>query len=229
MALSRDLAEVVTLAALLAGILAVQRGRWGWAALAWTAAVLGREAAIATVVGYGLWRLLQIVRRRARPGSADLPWLVPPVVAGGWQLLLWSRIDELPLSAAGEQNAAAPFGEMVPGLLRWAQGDLARLEWLAPVQLALAVALVVAAFVLGRQRLAADEDWLLWSLAVAVLLAVSLGRPVWDGPADLRQVTDVFALSWVVLLVGAERVPRALGGSTIAIWCATAAVRVLAV
>jgi hypothetical protein len=52
---------------------------------------------------------------------------------------------------------------------------------------------------------------------------------VWDGPADLRQVTDVFALSWVVLLVGADRVPRALGGSAVAIWCATAAFRVLAI
>jgi hypothetical protein len=229
MALSRDLAELVTLAALLAGIVALQRGRWQLAALAWSTAVLSREQAMAAVAGYGLWRLVQLVRRQVRPGAADLPWLIPPLVGGAWQLVLWARIDELPLAAAGDQNAAVPFGDLVPAVVRWAQGDLARLEALAPVQLALAVALVIAAVWLGRARLAAEDSWLLWSLGLTTLLAVSLGRPVWDGPADLRQVADVFALSWAVLLLGSDRVPRALGGSAVAVWCATAAFRVLAI
>jgi hypothetical protein len=59
-------------------------------------------------------------------------------------------------------------------------------------------------------------------------MAVSLARPVWDGPADLRTVADVFALSWIVLL-RAEPSPRWLVGATGAVWLATVGVRAVAI
>jgi hypothetical protein len=183
-ALARDLAEVVTLAAVLCGIVALRRDppepdaargavpperslprgglvartpwvsdaagrsllRPGLAALAWSYAVVTREQVLVIVAGYGLWRLACFVTRRVRPGLDDLPWLVPPLVFVGWQAVLWATLGELPATAAGGHNLTLPFADLVPAIGRWAQGDIALLESLTLVQLALAAMLVVAAF-----------------------------------------------------------------------------------
>jgi hypothetical protein len=227
-ALSRDLAEVVTVAALLAGVLALQRARPGWAAAAWCVAVVSREQAMLVVVGYGLWRLAELVRGRARPGRDDLPWLVPPLVFGAWQGVLWLSIGDLPL-ADSSTNLAWPFTVLVPTIGGWFQGDLGAWDSVVPAQMALAVVLVVLAVTRGRSLLRPEDRWLLPSLAVVVTFAVSLGKPVWIGPADLRQVIDVFTLSWVILLLTPRRLPPWLVAATGAVWLATAAIRSYAI
>jgi hypothetical protein len=252
LALSRDLAEVVTLAALLGGVVALSTGVSGLgsgdrpgagldrhrtgsagpvlATLAWSFAVVSREQALVVIAGYGLWRLAGVVTRRVRAGVDDLPWVVPPLVFVAWQGVLWASLGELPAAAASGSNLALPFADLVPAMGRWAQGDIARLEILTPVQLVLAGVLVVTAFRFGRARLAPDDGWLPVSLGLTALAAVCLARPVWDGPADLRQASDVFALSWIVLLLGSgQQPPRWLVGATGTVWLATVALRVAAI
>lgn len=85
------------------------------------------------------------------------------------------------------------------------------------------------AFWWGRPSLDPDRRWLLMSLGVVTLMAVSLAQPVWEGPADLRQVLDVFTLSWVVLLLVPRRLPVALVASTALVWLATVQARVVSI
>ena len=230
-ALSRDLSDAVTLAALLAGIVALQRGRFGWATVAWTGAVLSREQALVVIAGYGLWRLAGLARQgwQARPALADLPWLLPPVVTVAWQALVWARVGELPFAASQDANFTLPFVALGPTLVDWVQGDVPPWDDVVPFQFALAVLLVVLAFRFGREQLADDDGWMLVSLGLVVVVAVSFGVKVWDGPADLRQVLDVFALSWVVLLSCPRRIPPPVVAATVVVWLATAAIRSYAI
>lgn len=228
-ALARDLADVVTLAALLAGVVALQRGRPGWTTVAWTAAVLSRESAVLLIAGYGIWRLVGLVRRTVRPSLADLPWLVPPVVVTLWQALLWAQIGKLPIAEADDGNITVPFTVLLPTAWDWMRGDTAPWDEVVPFQFLLAVVLVGMAMWRGRTALPSDDRWLLVSLGLIVLLAVSLGEKVWEGPADLRQVLDVLAISWVVLLSCPRRIPPALVVASAGVWLATAAVRAYAI
>lgn len=228
-ALSRDLSDAVTLAALLAGVVALQRGRPGWATVAWTAAVLSRETAVVLIVGYGLWRLAGLVRRRVRWSAADLPWLVPPVVAAGLQWLMWERTGKLPITVADDGNVTFPFGSLVPKAWGWLHNDIPPWDDLVPFQFLFAVVLVVLAFWWGRAGLREGDRWLLISLGLVVLLAVSLGDKVWGAASDLRQVLDVLALSWVVLLSSPRRLPPALVVAAAVVWLATGAVRAYAI
>jgi hypothetical protein len=72
LALGRDLAEPVTVACLVGGIAALQRGRWGVATVAWSYAVLTREQALLTVGAYAAWRLYAYAYAAVdrRPGPA---------------------------------------------------------------------------------------------------------------------------------------------------------------
>jgi len=90
------------------------------------------------------------------------------------------------------------------------------------------VVLVVLAFRRARE-LPESDRWLPVSLALVTAVAVSFGEKVWEGPADLRQVLDVLALSWVVLLVAPRRIPPWLVGAAGLVWLATAAVRSYAI
>jgi hypothetical protein len=227
-ALARDLSDVVTLAAVLAGVVALLQRRPGLATVAWSVAVLSREQVLATIAGYGLWRLFHLVRRRTELGPEDLPWLVPPAVFAVWQGVVWARIGELPLRAGGS-NLTAPFSSLGPTLVRWLQGNVETWDRATPFQLGLAVVLVALAFVRGRSLLAPDDRWLLVALGLVVLMAVSLSQPVWDGPADLRQVLDVFALSWVVLLLVPRRIPLMLVGMAVIVWLASVEPRVVSI
>jgi len=230
-ALSRDLSDAVTLAALLAGIVALQRGRFGWAAVAWTGAVLTREQALVVIAGYGLWRLATLARQgwQARPSLADLPWLLPPAVTVAWQALVWARVGELPFAASQDANFTFPFVALGPELVDWVQGDVPPWDDVVPFQFALAVLLVALAFRVGREQLADDDRWLLVSLGLVVVVAVSFGAKVWEGPADLRQVLDVFAVSWVVLLSCPRRIPPPVVAAAVVVWLATAVIRSCAI
>ena len=254
-ALARDLSDVVALAALLAGVVALQRGRPGWATAAWVGAVATREQALVVIAGYGLWRVVTVAQtwRRSRLvptvpapegrciqrpsgagteegsvagfGVADLPWLLPPVVVAGLQMLVWARVGELPYIDAQDSNFTYPFGALGPALWDWVRGDTQPWDDVVPFQFGLAVALVVLAFKHGRELLPEPDRWLLVSLALVVALAVSFGVKVWDGPSDLRQVLDVIALSWVILLTTPRRMPPWLMGAAGIVWLATAAMR----
>lgn len=128
LALGRDLAECVTVACLVGGLAALQRGRPLVAAGAWALAVLTREQALLTVGAYAAWRLYAIGRARVsdraaagagRPGTTGPAPTIGP--AGP------TRDATPPTAAAATLGVAARPG---PGP--------ADLPWLAPIVVFLA-------------------------------------------------------------------------------------------
>jgi hypothetical protein len=223
MALGRDLAECVTVACLVGGVAALQARRPVLATAAWSVAVLTREQALVTVAGYAAWRLVR--RRPTRPGRDDLPWLVPPALLLGWQVLLWHEVGRLPLASAGGTNLVAPFTALVPRVAAWATGDLARPNALAPVQLAATLVVAVAA-VRAARAVPAPDRFTVVALGLAVVTATCLAASIWRDPSDLRHLVDVGVLSWVVLLVARRPPPAWAAGVAGVVWLATAGLRV---
>jgi hypothetical protein len=228
MAQSRDLTELVMVAGLVGGSLAVLRGRFGWAAVAWSVAVLTHEQAAAVVIAYALFRTWSLARRERAPSAADLPWVVPGVLAVAVQLLVGSRTGVIPVLDSGGESVTFPFAGLLPELAGWLTGDLDRQEILVLPELALVVAIVGYA-VRCRRSLAPEDGWLLWALAVATLLATLLSPNVWVGPAELRQIVIVPTMAWLIIIRSGRPIPRWLIGATALVWVAVAALRVLAV
>ena len=243
LSLGRDLAECVTVACVLGGLVALQRDRVGAATLLWSYAVLTREQALVTVGAYALWRFAAIGRRRSRPGRPDLAWVVPGLVYLAWQLVLWRNIGDLPAGAAGGSNIVPPFSDMVPGLVKWTQGELPRLHWIAPLQLAGTLVLLAAAVRALRPpavpvahdppRVApppgTDRGFLAIALGVATLAATCLAASVWRDPSDLRHLVDVSTYGALVLVTSPHRIPAWAPATVAAVWAVTVAARVVAI
>jgi hypothetical protein len=228
MSVARDLCEVVMVAAVVAGVVAVGRRRFGWAALAWSVAVLTHEQAVYVIAAYGLYRLVVEVRRDRRLGAADLAWAVPGLAFVACQALMAALTGEVAILGSGGNNASLPFAELAPEFAGWVTGDLSKQEVLVLPELALLVAVVaVAAY---RWRLVEPEDrWLLCALAVGALFAASLSREVWVGPAELRQVVLVPTLGWLAVLAARKAPPVALTAATAVVWVAVVGLRMAAI
>jgi hypothetical protein len=228
MAVARDLCEVVMVAAVVAGVVAVGRRRYGWAALAWSVAVLTHEQAVYVVAAYGLYRLAVEVRRDRRWGAGDLPWVVPGLAFVACQGLMAAVTGEVAILGSGGNNATLPFAELLPELAGWLTGDLSKQEALVLPELALLVAVVGVAARRWRLVDAADR-WLLCALAVGALFAASLSREVWVGPAELRQVVLVPTLAWLVVLAARQAPPVLLTAATGVVWVAVVGLRMAAI
>jgi hypothetical protein len=219
------------------------------ATAAWTLAVLSREQALLTIAAYAGCRLAPLATaylpafagrdgtRRltggespegGRPGVADLPWAGPLVAFAVWQGMLWHSTGRLPLAAAGGTNLVPPFWDMIPGLVGWATGDLGRIHAVAPLQLAVAIALVVAAARVAR-TIPDSDRYTVAALALATVAGTCLARSIWRDPSDLRHLVDVSVLSWVVLLAADRPVPRWAPWATAVVWVATATARIAAI
>lgn len=220
--LSHDLAEITEYAFLLAGLLALRRGRSLLAAAALTAAVLTRETAVVTVAAVGVVRLVALLRRRVRVGTADLPWTLPLVIFAAWQLVCLAAVGVLPLTNGTGYNLSQPFLGLwlaVPGWLDALPFLPGRLRLAQIVALFL---LVLFAAVTVRGSTARRHEKVAFGLLV--LLASTLAPVVWATGGDFRTQADLYLLGSVVLLSSRHRleVPAvALTG----LWLATAVLR----
>ena len=115
LALGRDLAEPVTVACLVGGIAALQRGRWGLATVAWSYAVLTREQALLTIGAYAAWRLYAYAADRL-PGASGRAVATGPAGAD-------PPIDDL-ADRHADRSAAPGWVAAPPGR--------ADLPWLVP-------------------------------------------------------------------------------------------------
>jgi hypothetical protein len=244
MPLGRDLAECLTVACLLGGVVALCGRRPLVAAALWSYAVLTREQALVTIAAYALWRLAPPVRRLVTgadgdradgdradgdnpPALADVAWVAPGLVFLGWQLVLWRSTGDLPAASAGDSNLVPPFSALAPGLVDWATGGLPRLHAAAPLQLATVVASVAAA-ARGLRTVPAELGYTAVAAALATIAATCLAASIWRDPSDMRHLVDVSVWSTVVVVVARRAPPRWFVALVPLTWVATAAVRVLA-
>ncbi len=208
--LSRDTAEPVAAACLLAGLLAVRARRPVLAGVLLAYGALTRETVMVAVAAIALVRVAGLVRRRQRPGRDDLAWVIPGVVFVAWEVVVKAATGSIPLLADGGRNAGTPF--LAP--FQAAQSNLAHLNWhqfdqydLWFLELAILAFFAVAALLCLRSTSAPGHERLAFVLYLIEICVVT--PSTWNSlDADLRSFIEVYLLA-VIILLGAPR--RSLG------------------
>ena len=199
---SRDTAEPVACAFLLAGLLAMRRRRPVLAGVLLACGALTRETAMVAVAAIALVRCVTLVRRREWPGRTDFAWLLPAIAFPAWELVVKFATGNLPLLADGDQNAGAPFAAAFDAVRR----NIGQLSWTEFTNvdcwvLEFAVLVVVATLALcclRRTRAPMHERLAL----IGYLVEICVVTPsTWNSlNADLRSFVEVYLLAVLVLL-----------------------------
>jgi hypothetical protein len=225
----RDTSEPLADACLLAGLLAYRRARYGLAALLVGYAVFTNEPVLVLPVTLALVRLGQMGRRRARPGRADLVWLLPGLLYLALQMIQRMVVRG---TAGGVADASAnltwPFTALVAGLDR----DVHRMSWthLGLYDYNLIEFLVLAAFVAAglavlRSTLAPAHERAAFVGFVLIEVICASSQFWYSVFGDGRTYVDAYLMALVLLLgtPGHIVTRRRLG------WLAAAAVTALIV
>ncbi len=207
--LSRDTAEPLAAACLLAGLLAVRARRPVLAAFFLAYGALTRETVMVAVAAIAIVRVIGMLRGRVRPGRDDLAWVVPAAAFVAWEIVVKLAIGIIPLLADGGRNAGAPFIAPFQAfrhnlghihLHQFEQYDLWFLE------LAVLVAFAVAALVCLRSTSAPVHERLALVLYLVEICVVT--PSTWNSlDADMRSFIEVYLLA-VIILLGTPRRPR---------------------
>jgi hypothetical protein len=208
--LSRDTAEPLAAACLLAGLLAVRARRPVLAALLLAYGALTRETVMVAVAAIAITRVIGVLRRSQRPGRDDLVWAVPTGVFVAWQVVVKAVTGSIPLLADGGRNAGAPFIAPFQAFKsnlahintgRFDQYDLWFLE------IAILALFTIAALASLRSTSAPVHERLAFVLYLIEICVVT--PSTWGSlDADLRSFIEVYLLA-VIILLGTPR--RSLG------------------
>jgi hypothetical protein len=207
--LSRDTAEPLAAACLLAGLLAIRGRRPLGAAFFLAYGVLTRETVMVAVAASAILRVIGVLRGRVRPGRDDLAWVIPAAVFAAWEVVVKLATGSIPLLADGGRNAGAPFIAPFQAfrhnlghihLHQFEQYDLWFLE------LAVLVAFSVAALVCLRSTSAPGHERLAFVLYLVEICVVT--PSTWNSlDADMRSFIEAYLLA-VIILLGTPRRPR---------------------
>lgn len=208
--LSRDTAEPLAAAFMLAGMLAYRR-RWPLlAGVALAAGCLTRETVLVAVGAIAVTRLVWLARHRWRVGREDLAWLLPPGAFVAWQLVVQAATGVLPLTADAAHNTTIPFVGLVDGL----EFHLNRLSLLnGPMDAWILEFVVLAVFVVAaiaslRATTAPVHERV--AFVVYVVEVVLLSKSIWDGVVDMRSIDEVFLFAVLILIASPRRTLRML-------------------
>jgi len=112
----RDTAEPLAEACMLGGLLAYRRERWLLSGAAFAFAAITRETILFAPAAIACVRLVQMARRKTRPGWPDVAWLAPAVAYGLDELaakfVLKGYFAQSSLSADASRNLSTPFAAM---------------------------------------------------------------------------------------------------------------------
>jgi hypothetical protein len=205
--LSRDTAEPLAAACLLAGLLALRARRPVLAALLLGYGVLTRETVMVAVAAIAIMRVIGIIRRRQRPGRDDLPWVVPTVAFVAWQVVVKAVTGSIPILADGGRNAGAPFIAPLEAL----KSDLGHINtsqfdqydlWL--LEIVILAAFTIAALLFLRATSVPVYERLAFVLYLVEICIVTPNT--WNSlDADLRSFIEVYLLAVIILLGTARR------------------------
>jgi hypothetical protein len=198
-ALSRDLAEPLATAGLLAGLLLLRRNRPWLAGLALALGVLARESTLVAVAGIAVAALAGAVGsdgagRRWRSAPA---WVIPAAAFLAWESVVYSSVGSFPLFG-DRGNLSAPFAGMGPEAWRWIR-DPTRPHFASRlVLLALLVWVIGSAARSAVRKRPPLAELLAWLGVIA--LAICLSAFVYSAPGDFRFMSDAYALSVLILM-----------------------------
>jgi len=116
----RDTGEPLAEAFMLGGLLAYRRGRWVLSGAAFAFAAITRETILFAAAALACVRLVQIARRKVKPGWPDVAWLAPAVAFGLDELaakfVLKGYFAQSSLGADTSRNLSTPFAAMFSAL-----------------------------------------------------------------------------------------------------------------
>ena len=229
--LSRDTAEPLAAALLLAGLLAVRARRPVLAALLLAYGALTRETVMVAVAAIAIMRVIGVLRRRQRPGRDDLAWVVPTAIFVAWEVVVKAATGSIPLLADGGRNAGTPL--IAP--LQAFRSNLSHVSthqfnqyylqydlWF--LELAILVLFALAALASLRSTSAPVHERLAFVLYLVEICVVT--PSTWNSvDADLRSFIEVYLLA-VIILLG---LPRRSFGARLLPWLAALTVPALIV
>jgi hypothetical protein len=208
--LSRDTAEPLAAACLLAGLLAVRARRPVLAALLLAYGALTRETVMVAVAAIAIMRVIGVLRRGQRPGRDDLVWAVPTGVFVAWEVVVKAATGSIPLLADGGRNAGTPFVAPFQAF----KNNLTHLnthqfdqydQWF--LEIAILALFAIAALASLRSTSAPVHERLAFVLYLIEICVVT--PSTWGSlDADLRSFIEVYLLA-VIILLGTPR--RSLG------------------
>jgi hypothetical protein len=200
----RDTSEPLADACLLGGLLAYRHRRFPLAAALIGYAVFTNEPVLAWPAALGLTRLWEMARGRARPGPADLVWLLP-----GCLYLLLQGIQGVVVRgpAGGVADASAnltwPFSALLAGLDR----DVHKMSWTHLgtydynlVEFAVLGAFLVAGFLVLRATTAPVHERAAFAGFVIVEVVSASGQFWFSVFGEGRTYVDAYAMAVVLLL-----------------------------
>lgn len=217
--LSRDTAEAVASAFLLAGLLMLRarrsarpeaepRSRPVLAGFLLGYGALSRETVIIAPVAYAIVRIVGITARKYRPGRADFGWIIAAVMFGGWQVIVYAATGQWALLADGGANAGAPFAAPLHAI-RWNFTHLDTVtvnsvdEW--ALEFVLFAFVVIAAFASLRSTRAPVYERIAFIIYIFEICLVA--PTTWNSlTADMRSFIEVWLLG-ILILFGNRRRP----------------------
>ncbi len=218
--LSRDLAEVVTAAFVVAGVLALRHNRYVLAAGAFSVSVLSRETALLVIALVALERPSLSIRSwlraklagsgpqfestpAAKGTAPTFSWLAPAVVFVAWQIVVRVVTGAWPLLTSGQHNVNIPLAGFVEGFRHYV-GRLpstAALLWFAELFiLAVVVTFAARALPTTTARLYEQVAWMVYGI-----VDLSLAPGIWLGDVGFRSLDDLYVFSCIILLSSRRR------------------------
>lgn len=204
----RDTAEPLAEACMLAGLLAYRRGRWVLSAAAFAFGAITRETILFAPAAIAVVRLVQIARRKVRPGLADLTWLAPAVAYGLDELVArFALKGAFPVVADNSRNLATPFTAMIDSV----RTDAAKISWqvLGQYDIALLEFATLAVFILAGLAVITVTTAPVHERIAFVFFILELGllsNQIWGSTfGDGRSLIEPFLFSLILLLATPKR------------------------
>lgn len=201
----RDTSEPLADACMLGGLLAYRHSRFILAALLVAYGVFTNEPILILAVAIAVTRLYLFWLKRAKPGQADLVWVLPGAV-----YVLLQLIEKIVVKgksggvADATANLTLPFKALVPGVYR----DITHLGTTHTgvlydynlIEFIALAAVVLAAFGYIRSSLAPLHEKVAFAFFVLVEMVMASGQ-FWDSTfGDGRTYIDAFLLAIIVLI-----------------------------
>jgi hypothetical protein len=199
----RDTAEPLAEACMLGGLLAYRRSRPVLSACLFAAGAITRETILFAPAAIAVTRLVAMARRRARPGLADLAWIVPAFAYGILELAVHFVVKgKFPLLANGQRNLTTPFTALVDALkfdfghINTAHLSLIDIDLLEYATLAVFILAAIAVLLITT---APVHERLAFVFFVAELSLLS--KQIWTSTfGDGRSLIEVYLMALVLLL-----------------------------
>ncbi len=202
--IGRDTAEPLADACMLGGLLAYRHSRYVLAAILIAYGVLTNEPILVVAIAIAIVRLYQMYRRTARPGLADLAWVLPGaayvVLQGIEHVVVKGKAGGL---ADIKQNFALPFKAMIPAIY----DDFRQLSWthlglydFNAIEVIVLLAFVVAGLLVLRSTTAPLHERFAFVGFILVEMVLASWQFWGSVFGDGRTYIDAFLLAVIMLL-----------------------------